>query len=366
MFENKTVLIIVIVLSAILLIGIACLVYEFIVKRQKCKKHTKDLEKKFSYLKGILTGQDAQGVRRLEIISRSNLLYGDIYDRHQKEFKVLLEDYCKPGEAYLVKLRGMLVKKKYNIFKIPYSEAKKLINSFETKLLAFDKELMSLLKPEEDSRSKAVEVKEAYRAIKNKYANNEKELELVADTFQKVFAKIDGQFDNFEGLLECADYSEAKDFLPKINQVITALSNAISELPNLCSQIEKIIPEKIMILGTDFIDIEKNGVPLFHLGFKKKSEVWACELNSVKEEIKQLKINGAQSRLDKISNEIDDLHKQLDDEVSSKLFFENNINEAYANVLVLEKEFLRSNRYTSPLTLAMIDIDNFKHVNDHY
>lgn len=33
---------------------------------------------------------------------------------------------------------------------------------------------------------------------------------------------------------------------------------------------------------------------------------------------------------------------------------------------VLEKEFMRSNRYSSPLSLAMIDIDNFKKLNDTY
>lgn len=333
--------ILIIVGASIALIAILYLVFEFVVKRQNCKKRLRDLDKKFAYLKNLLTGQDAQSVRRLEVISRSNLLYGELYDKYQKEFKTLLEDYCKPSETALTKLRAIVSKKRFNLFRAPYNEAKKAIGGFENRLLVFDKEIYNLLKPEEDSRSKAVEVKEAYRSIKNKYAVNTKELEIVSDTFTRVFAKIDAEFDKYEGLLECADYSEAQEFLPKITQVITALSNAISELPNLCSQIEKVIPEKIMVLGTDFIDVEKRGIPLFHLGYKKKAECWYRDLNLVKEQIKQLKVSGAQLSLDKISKEIDEMHKQLDDEVISKSFFESNINDAYAKVIVLEKDFLK-------------------------
>ena len=327
--------------GATVLIFVLFLVFKFGFKRSKCKRQLKELEKKCNYLKGLLSGQDAQGVRRLEVISRSNLLYGDIYDAHQNEFKLILEDYSKPADLCLTRLRTVLARKDYKSFKILHNEAKKTVAAFEDKLLLFDKDLFSILKPEEDLRSEAVNVKEANRTIKQKFSNNTKELEMIAGIFNKVFTKIDAHFDKFEHMLECADYVEAREMLPKISQVINALGRAISELPNLCQQIEKIIPEKIMILGTDFIDVEKTGIPVFHLGYKKKIEGWENDLKNVKEQLSELKLSGAQARLDSISNEIDELHKQLEEEISDKKFFEQNVNSAYEKVLILEKEFLK-------------------------
>ena len=339
--EKMLVIVFVTVGGALLLGTVLFLLFKFGFKRTKCKRQLKELDKKCNYLKGLLTGQDAQGVRRLEIISRSNLLYGDIYEEHQAEFKVILEDYSKPADLALNRLRTALSRKDYKSFKILHTEGKKIITSFEDKLLLFDKDLYTILKPEEDLRSDAVKVKEDYRNIKQKFSNNTKELEMIAGIFNKVFSKIDVQFDKFEHLLECADYQEAKELLPKIAQVITALGRAINELPNLCSQIEKVIPEKIMILTTDFIDVEKTGIPLFHLAYKKRIEVWESDLKAVREQLSELKLGGAQAKLDSISNEIDELHGQLEEEISDKKFFEANVQPTYEKVLVLEKDFLK-------------------------
>ena len=342
MRAEELMVIVLISIGGALFLGVGLfLLFKFGFKRTKCKRQLKELDKKCNYLKGLLTGQDAQGVRRLEIISRSNLLYGDIYDEHQNEFKVILEDYSKPAELALNRLRTALSRKDYKSFKILHTEGKKVITAFEDKLLLFDKDLYEILKPEEDLRSDAVRIKEDYRNIKQKFSNNAKELEMISGIFNKVFSKIDVQFDKFEHLLECADYTEAKEMLPKIAQVITALGRAISELPNLCSQIEKVIPEKIMLLSTDFIDVEKTGIPLFHLAYKKRIEVWESDLKGVKDQLSELKLGGAQAKLDSISNEIDELHRQLEEEISDKKFFEQNVQSTYEKVLILEKDFLK-------------------------
>ena len=340
---NKSAIIrmVIIICAVIVAIAVAFIVCEFVLKRQKSKKHIKDLDKKFCYLKSLLSGQDAQNVRRLEVISRSNLLYGEIYERFSNEFKTILEEFCKPAEAAIVKVRSIINKKEYNHFKGPYAYAKKLVAQFEDKVLVFDKNLYNTLKPEEDSRSDSVKVKEDYRNIKQKFSNFEKELALVAPTFEKTFEKIDSAFDKYEMLLECADYEEAQDLIKKITQVVGALTHAVNELPNLCSQIDKVIPEKMMLLGNDFIDVEKSGIPLFHLAYKTRLEAWKIEVESVRSGLKELKISGAQSRLDAVIKEIDSVHKQLEQEVMNKKFFEENVSTAYDKVIILEKDFLK-------------------------
>lgn len=325
---------------AVLAVGFI-LISKYVLKKSNCKRHLRDLEKKFSYLKSLLTGQDSSSVRRLEIISRSNLLYGEIYDRYSTEFKQIFENECKVAEASLTKLRTLIVKKNYKDFKIQYSETKKLVARFEDALLVFDKNLYTTLKPEEDCRSKCIKVKEQYRIIKQKIADNADSLVLVKETFEKVFTKIEATFDKFEGHLECAEYQEAEELVPMISQVISALDKAVNDLPILCSQIEKIIPEKIMLLGNDFIDVEKSGIPLFHLAYKKRADIWNNDLVNIKEQLKELKISGAQSKLDNIVNEIEDLHKQLEQEILDKDFFEKNVHGAYEKVLELEKNFLK-------------------------
>ncbi|MCQ2087090.1 MAG: septation ring formation regulator EzrA [Bacilli bacterium] len=341
--KDKVVLIIVIsVLGVALLAGLFVLVSKFVLKRQKCKRHLRDLENKLSYLKSLLSGQDAQNVRRLEVISRGNLLYGEIYDRFSTEFRTILEDFAKPAEASVDALKKIVEANDYNHFKLPYQEAKNSVTEFENRVLYFDKELTETLKPEEDSRTDAVKVKEAYRAVKQKYSINEKELQMVEETFKKVFNKIDRSFDKYENLLGCADYQEAQELLPKIDSVISALSRALGELPNLCSQIEKVIPEKIMLLGTDFIDVDnRGGIPLFHLAYKKRKETWENELKAVVVQLQELKLAGAQAKLDKIIAEVDDLHRQLEQEILDKKFFEDNQARAYQNAILVEKDYLK-------------------------
>ena len=76
--SGATVGIILGVIGGVIVLGaLFVLLYIFVISRNSVKKQIRELEKKYSYLDALLIGQDSQYIHRLEIISRSNLLYVD-------------------------------------------------------------------------------------------------------------------------------------------------------------------------------------------------------------------------------------------------------------------------------------------------
>ena len=57
------------------------LLYLFVFQKNKLRRQIRELDRRFEYLHALLIGQDAQYVKRLEIVSRTNLLYVDTHTR---------------------------------------------------------------------------------------------------------------------------------------------------------------------------------------------------------------------------------------------------------------------------------------------
>ena len=84
-------LIIGIVIGAVaVLSGLFVIVYFFILRERIFKKQIREIDRRVQFLHALLIGQDAQYVKRLEIISRTNLLYVDIHTKFLKRFKDLM------------------------------------------------------------------------------------------------------------------------------------------------------------------------------------------------------------------------------------------------------------------------------------
>ena len=76
-----------IVIGVILFLALLVLLYIFVLLPSSYRKQARVLEKKFSYLDAKLIGQDSQYIHRIEIISRTNLLYLDKYETFSRRFK---------------------------------------------------------------------------------------------------------------------------------------------------------------------------------------------------------------------------------------------------------------------------------------
>ena len=338
---KQTGIIFLVVGGAILLCVGLFLLYYFVFSRNRVKRQIRELEKKYSYLDALLIGQDSQYIHRLEIISRTNLLYVDKHEKFSRRFKEIYENDDKFAESMIRQLNALINNKQYKNIKSVIVDAKKAVGVFEEKVNTLDNDLYVLIKPEEDSRQSILKLKENYRRVKQTFYANSSDLDLVSSSINQVFDKLDQMFIDFETHIESAEYDEAQGLLPTIGKVVSALESALSQLPNLCILVNTVIPEKIADLKKNYEEVESCGLPLYNLAFSVRLGEWNNDLNIIRSKLTKLEITNIMESLDALQSEIEEVQYLLNQEQSDKKYFEDNNQLIYNKVIELEKVFLK-------------------------
>ena len=194
------------IIGGVIILGVlAFLLYHFVISRNRVKHQVRELQKKYSYLDALLIGQDSQYIHRLEIISRTNLLYVDKHEKFSRRFKEIYENDDKFAESMLKQLNALISNKQFKNIKTVISDSKKAMKTFEDKVNALDNDLYTLIKPEEDSRQSILKLKENYRRVKQTFYANSSDLDLVSSSINQVFDKLDQMFVEFETHIESAE-----------------------------------------------------------------------------------------------------------------------------------------------------------------
>ena len=333
---------ILLIIAGVLLTGVGLfLLYHFVISRNRIKHQVRELEKKYSYLDALLIGQDSQYIHRLEIISRTNLLYVDKHEKFSRRFKEVYENDDKFAESMIRQLNALINNKQYKNIKSVIVDARKAMNIFEEKVNNLDNDLYVLIKPEEDSRQSILKLKENYRRVKQTFYANSNDLDLVSASINQIFDKLDQMFIDFETHIETAEYDEAQALLPTIGKVVSALESALSQLPNLCILVNTVVPEKIENLKKNYEEVEAQGLPLYNLSFSVHLGEWNDDLKIIRQKLTKLEIANIMESLDILQSEIEEIQYQLNGEQADKKYFEENSQIVYTHVIELEKVFLK-------------------------
>ncbi len=338
---NQNTIFIWVILGVILLIGLALLLYFLVFSPLSYRKQARNLEKQFSHCQALILGQDSQYIHRLEIISRTNLLYLSKYEQFHRRFKSLHDNEEYYAESLLKQLKSLLQAKQYKNIKSVISEAKKAVNNLQETVNSLDSDLYEIIKLEEDCRRTIDHLREVYRHVKQSYFSESNELEMVAATFNKMFDKIDAAFAKFDEQLEGAEYEEINAEAASLNNVLTALGHVLIELPNLCKYTKEDIPEALNNLQNKYKETEKQGVPLYHLAFKNHVDEWKKKLGEISKRIINLQIGGIKSECELVLFEINKMSEQLDNEIEARDYFKGHYDFVYQSVNSVEKMFLR-------------------------
>ncbi len=325
----------------LLLIFILSLLFRFVFIPNRLKREIHDLDRRFEYLHALLIGQDAQYVKRLEIISRSNLLYVETHTRFLKKFKEIRDKHDASAQSTINHLKDLLDEKKYKLLKEAISDSKEIIAVYEKEVNALNNDLLLVVKPEEDCRQNALSLKEQLRRIKQDYYAKQGDLQLLAESFEEIFSLLDSKFETFEANVESAQYDDANKVLPDIEVIINELNSSMEDLPKYCTMVVNLIPDKISSLENSYETMIQERYPLHHLVVTQSIKEMKEELIYLTNRIKRFELKNIDVELDNMLSRIEEFFTLFNEEKEARKIFDEENESVYQVVNELDRTFIK-------------------------
>lgn len=347
------------VVLGLLLLGVLIfLLSKFAFAGRKNKKLLNSLSIKYSYVQGLLLGEDLNYIRRIEAISDINLLmrpyYEDFYVRY---LKLRDDDDKKAGRAIQLLNEALVAGNKE--FKLVLAEQRAIILDYERKVMSLNKDLVNMIKPEAEIREDSVADKEKLRNIKYSYTEQAKDLELLAPSFEKIFTQLDVLFKDYDDALNGAYYDEARTYLERIRAFNNELEKALDVLPLLVIKTTVLIPEKIVKLQQVYEEALTQNIPLHHLRVNQEIEKFQEKLAEIKTQLIRFETRGVEKALNAMSAKITNLETNFALESTKQREFTEQYDATYMRVNELEQQYIR-------LVNRMPQIREFYIINPKY
>ena len=337
----STGILVLIIIAALLVVAAATFVIILIIKRNRLKHTILDLDRRFQYLHALLIGQDAQYVKRLEIISRTNLLYVDTHTKFVKRFKEIRDHLDATSQRRVNDIKDLYYDHKIKLVKQELPKVLQTVEEYEKEVNILNNDLLKVIKPEENCRQSSLSLKEQLRRIRQDYYAKQSDLTLVNESFVEVFKYVDSLFEEFESYVEAAQYDDANSVLPKIEEIVKELAKILIVIPELCTLVTSVVPDKLISLENAYDVMSKERYPLHHLCVKQSIEEIKKEIDLLTTRIKRFDIEDVRTKLDDISTQIDEYFRLFEEEKAARIDFEQNNEHVYNNVGTIEKSFIK-------------------------
>ncbi len=347
------------VLAIVFIILLITLLYIFVISKKKMQKKYDLFGKDFVYLHDQLTSQDKQYLERIEFMSRTNLLYIDVYQKYLKIYLSLKERYDEPLSKVYSNLKIALTEKNKKEFKKLYNENVEVLNEFKTELAKLDGDLVLVIKPEDDCRQSAGLLKEKYRSIKYSYSQHEEELKDVSGTFEKLFKNIDKKFDVFEESLDVAQFDEAKEYLQPLTKVLNEIEIVIEKLPSYLEDTNVLIPQMIAETNNLYQNYLIEGLPLKHLDIDNSLIYAKNTLKEIRDGFNELHISKVGERLETVKELLKDKNEKMKAESDAK-------NEFVSRYESIIKKYMQLERDIITLNNKIPDYEQYYLITQHY
>lgn len=320
---------------------IALLVYFVFFSHHRVKKQVDELYDAYERRHGVLFGEDAQYIKRLQTIADCNLIYAQTLTNWEKRFSNIREIGDSTAKGAIETVRGYIDEKKWKDLKEYLPEAKKIVNDYCAQVDSLTEGLKNKFKDEEEVRLLLTAKREKCRNARATFLSNKEDLALVSDSFETLFHKVNGLFDEVEAHIQNARYSEAKSVLEeKIDPILTTVINVNKNLPATCLELSQILPDKILSLSNRHETMLSDGYPLSHIITRRDLENLSQRVKNLSMQTSVLELKGVNESIAQIEDYITAINAAFDEETEARKTFEENSERVYEEETAFETDFI--------------------------
>lgn len=324
------------------LIVIIVVLVLFLMRGGRYKRALNDLSGRYESSHGILFGKIAQYISRLESIYQRNFAYGELYIELNNKYKDLKDYRDAEVVSYLRQLSDSLNDHAYKDFKRLLPETRKKMNDFESAVSSFSKTLTLKFEDEKKVQSDFMASQAALRKIRETYYSFQGDVGLLASTFDAFFGKCDNLLSEAEALIDRASYEDAQDIITKeLDPVLKALDSKMAEIPEMCLQISKVLPNKIISLRDAYQTLMKDGYPLHHIMVDETCDQLEEAVEAMSSDLRSLVLGSLKGRIDALSDRIQSYFDAFEKEKASRAAFERDYSSVYREAGRLDNDYLQ-------------------------
>lgn len=330
-----------IVIDVFVVLVVAIFVFLYIRVKTKKSRHMKTIYNLEKYFVEIQTMPIPSKLVKIEQIGAKNV----IFERMHQEYSIL---YSQAKKDYEEDLKAEFKVAKEQVQAGDYKNLAETMKGLNIKLHAYkikmeeiDGLVSDVTKDETFVKEKEEKLRKIYLECREIYSLNESELDLFSSEFGYIFEEIDNQFAIYSEHLIRGHYTDAKEVLIMIERRTTDLHKTLVNAPKYANLAIKVIPEKINNIIDEYLDMQAQGYPLYHILVNSLISGMKDSLGQIIYSIRNFNFDGIEHNINDIMARINDLRDRLAKEKENRQQFDFESKDIYNKAEDLERLYIK-------------------------
>ena len=304
------------------------------LRKKKARKMLEDMELRYNTLKGVPL---AFKLNKAVALSRVNEMIAEAVDSCKSAFDIVQEQ-LKDCSVQLAEIDDLIYVHKSKKARNKMQELEEDLKVCEENVNKINETLDGILEQENEQRVHINRLKEKFRSLKKKIADNKTSYNQSNEYLDKEIVRIEKMFSSFEEWMFASEFNKAADQQKEIGDAIKALEELTDVLPSMYERAKGVLPRAIDEVGYNYAQARNKGIYLEHLEVKRNLEVISDMLKNDLNKLRNGDPQGVHEDLNDCEKRIVQLQEQISKEEKAFEEVSSNIDILYDSIRTINQD----------------------------